>query len=76
MNNYDYDNQPDPGDMPMVDPADTFDAEVHDYRGAAGVLFGRRIPNEDWVVPPPPGTFDPREDAPDDGPQPEDRPPF
>jgi hypothetical protein len=35
MNCYDYDNQPDPGDMPMhepdLDPADTFDAEVNDF---------------------------------------------
>lgn len=61
MNNYDYDNQPDPGDdprpypgdTPMVDPSDTFDADQE-----------RPIANFDWTkrVPPIPNTYDPRED--------------
>ena len=46
MNCYDYDNQPDPGDMPMQepDPADTFDAEIqdHEHRGVAALLFGKQ----------------------------------
>ena len=56
MNCYDYDNQPDPGDMPMqepdphegawdhLDPSDTFDAEIqdHEHRGVAALLFGKQ----------------------------------
>ena len=53
MNNYDYDNQPDPGDDPMIDPSDTFDTDQE-----------RPVANFDWTkrVPPIPNTYDPRED--------------
>jgi hypothetical protein len=44
----------------------------------ADELTEREVPNSDYTasIPPIPGTFDPREDWPESGPQPEDRPPF
>tara|TARA_R110000823_G_scaffold1464_1_gene5679 strand:+ start:16559 stop:16738 length:180 start_codon:yes stop_codon:yes gene_type:complete len=49
------------------DPSDVFDMDRE-----------WPVANYDWTatVPPVPGTFDPREDAPDLAPWPEDRPPF
>lgn len=54
MNNYDYDNKPDPGDDPMIDPSDTFDTERFDEWEVPNTDYTANIPPIAGTVPAPP----------------------